>query len=76
MKPTGAVGKGTLRLTQQQVGASDLGGSLAEAETGTDAAGLKPGDSQGGYFTFSNHFPKFISIDFSIFSLTHCSKTN
>jgi len=53
MKPKGAVGKGTLRLTQQPVGGSGLRGNLAETDTGTGAAGLKPGDSRGGYFTFS-----------------------
>jgi len=53
MKPKGAVEKGTLRLTQQPVGGSGLRGDLAEADTGTGAAGLKHGDSQGGYFTFS-----------------------
>ena len=64
MKPKGAVGKGTPRPTQRPVGGSGLRGDLAEADTGTGAAGLKPGDSQGGYFTFSNRFPKFIPINF------------
>ncbi len=53
MKPKKAVEKSMLRLTQQSVDGSGLRGNLAEADTGTGAADLKHGNSQGEYFIFS-----------------------